>query len=119
MRMIIKSQTGSLRHTQQQDFTDCDAEVKLFLEKNLGFMLLRFEVTGTVKVFCDRCGNPLPLDLWDEFQVIVKLVEDPDNDEPGRRGSGCLLYIQNRKSSSPGRLDLRIHQPEHSDSTDV
>ena len=36
---------------QQQDFTNCDAEVKLFLEKNLGFMLLRFEVTGTVKYF--------------------------------------------------------------------
>jgi len=63
---------------QQQDFTHCDAEVKLFLEKNLGFMLLRFEVTGTVNVFCDRCGNPLPLELWDEFQVIVKLVEDPE-----------------------------------------
>ena len=31
---------------QQQDFTDCDAEVKLFLEKNQGFMLLRFEVMG-------------------------------------------------------------------------
>src|ERR1700759_5783231 len=63
---------------QQEDFTHCDAEVKLFLEKNQGFMLLRFEVTGTVNVFCDRCGNPLPLELWDEFQVIVKLVEDPE-----------------------------------------
>ena len=91
---------------QQQDFTNCDAEVKLFLEKNLGFMLLRFEVTGNVNVFCDRCGNPLPLDLWDEFQVIVKLVDDPEIDEPGRRRSGCILYIQNGKSSSPGRLDL-------------
>jgi hypothetical protein len=33
---------------QQQDFTHCDAEVKLSLEKNLGFMLLRFEVTRTL-----------------------------------------------------------------------
>jgi uncharacterized metal-binding protein YceD (DUF177 family) len=63
---------------QQQDFTDCEADVKLFLEKNQGFMLLRFEVTGKLNVFCDRCGNPLPLDLWDEFRVIVKLVEDPE-----------------------------------------
>jgi uncharacterized metal-binding protein YceD (DUF177 family) len=63
---------------QQQDFTNCNAEVKLFLEKNQGFMLLRFEVTGSVQVVCDRCGNPLPLDLWDEFKVIVKLVEDPE-----------------------------------------
>jgi len=63
---------------QQQDFTNCDAVVKVFLEKSLGFILIRFEVTGTVNVFCDRCGNPLPLDLWDEFKVIVKLVEDPE-----------------------------------------
>jgi uncharacterized metal-binding protein YceD (DUF177 family) len=63
---------------QQQDFSNCDAEVKLSLEKNQGFMLLRFEVTGTVQVFCDRCGNPLPLNLWDEFQVIVKAVEEPE-----------------------------------------
>ncbi len=63
---------------QQQDFSHCEALVKLFLEKNNGFMLLRFEVTGKVDVTCDRCGNPLPMDLWDEFQVIVKLVEDPE-----------------------------------------
>jgi uncharacterized metal-binding protein YceD (DUF177 family) len=62
----------------QQDFSDCHALIKLFLEKNQGFMLLRFEVTGTVKVFCDRCGNPLPLELWDEFQVIVKPVDEPE-----------------------------------------
>jgi uncharacterized metal-binding protein YceD (DUF177 family) len=63
---------------QQQDFSHCEATVKLSLEKNQGFMLLRFEVTGKVDVICDRCGNPLPMDLWDEFQVIVKLVEEPD-----------------------------------------
>jgi hypothetical protein len=39
---------------QQQDFTGCEADVKLFLEKNQGFMLLRFEVTGKLNVFCDR-----------------------------------------------------------------
>ena len=63
---------------QQQDFENCDVQVKLFLEKNQGFMMLRFEVTGKVDVSCDRCGNPLPLELWDEFNVLVKLVEDPE-----------------------------------------
>ncbi len=63
---------------QQQDFKNCDVQVKLFLEKNQGFMILRFEVVGKVDVQCDRCGNPLPLDLWDEFKVLVKLVEDPE-----------------------------------------
>jgi uncharacterized metal-binding protein YceD (DUF177 family) len=63
---------------QQQDFEHCDVLVRLFLEKNQGFMMLRFEVTGTVDVSCDRCGNTLPLELWDEFNVLVKLVEEPE-----------------------------------------
>jgi len=63
---------------QQQDFRHCDASVKLYLDKKNGFMLLRFEVGGKVEVVCDRCGNTLPLDLWDEFNILVKLVEEPE-----------------------------------------
>jgi uncharacterized metal-binding protein YceD (DUF177 family) len=63
---------------QQQDFRNCVAEVKLSLDKKQGFMLLKFAVNGNLEVICDRCGNNLPLDLWDEFNVLVKLVEEPD-----------------------------------------
>ena len=63
---------------QQQDFRNCHANVKLYLEKQNGFMLLKFEIGGKVEVNCDRCGNDLPLDLWDEFKIVVKLVEDPE-----------------------------------------
>jgi len=62
----------------QQDFSNCQAKVKLSLEKNSGFMILKFDVGGTLEVGCDRCGNRLPLQLWDEFKVMVKLVDDPD-----------------------------------------
>lgn len=62
----------------QQDFKNCKANVKLELEKNTGFMMLKFEVGGTIEVNCDRCGNDLPLDLWDEFEMLVKLTEEPD-----------------------------------------
>ncbi len=41
-------------------------------------MLLKFEIDGNVQVNCDRCGNDLPIDLWDEFNIVVKLVDDPD-----------------------------------------
>ena len=41
-------------------------------------MMLKFDVGGTVEVVCDRCGNMLPLQLWDEFKIVVKLVEDAD-----------------------------------------
>lgn len=64
---------------QQQDFHDCHAQVKLALDKQNGFMLLRFEIGGSLKITCDRCGSTaLPLDLWDEFNLAVKLVDDPD-----------------------------------------
>lgn len=68
---------------QQQDFRNCNAQVKLSLDKKLSFMLLKFEVGGKLEVTCDRCNNNLPFDLWDEFTVTVKMVENPDemNDE--------------------------------------
>jgi len=61
-----------------QDFTNATASVKLLLEKNTGFMLLKFEIGGKAEVTCDRCGNPLKMDLWDEFKMLVKLVDNPE-----------------------------------------
>lgn len=68
---------------QQQDFRNCHANVKLTLDKSNAFMMLKFEVGGKLEVICDRCGNDLPLELWDEFNIVVKLVENPEqmNDE--------------------------------------
>ena len=63
---------------QQQDFRNCKADVKLLLDKKTGFMQLRFEIGGTIEVTCDRCNSNLPLDLWDEFNITVKMVEDPE-----------------------------------------
>ncbi|MBE2229993.1 MAG: DUF177 domain-containing protein [Chitinophagaceae bacterium] len=63
---------------QQQDFRNCRATVKLELDKKSSFMLLKFEIGGTLEVTCDRCNNNLPLELWDEFSITVKMVEEPD-----------------------------------------
>lgn len=63
---------------KQPEFTNCNANIKLTLEKNTSFMMLKFEVGGQVDVNCDRCGNVLSIDLWDEFNLIVKLVDQPD-----------------------------------------
>ncbi|MEO8820461.1 MAG: DUF177 domain-containing protein [Ginsengibacter sp.] len=60
------------------DFDNCNASIKLLLEKNNSFMLLKFEIGGSVNVVCDRCGNVLPVDLWDEFKMLIKEVENPD-----------------------------------------
>jgi uncharacterized metal-binding protein YceD (DUF177 family) len=61
-----------------QDFQHCEASVKLKLEKSNGFMILRFEVGGKADVTCDRCNNELPLQLFDEFTVTVKMTDEPE-----------------------------------------
>jgi len=59
------------------DFANCKAHVKLLLDKKVGFMMLKFEIGGTADVLCDRCGNTLTTDIWDEFNMVVKMVENP------------------------------------------
>jgi uncharacterized metal-binding protein YceD (DUF177 family) len=61
-----------------QEFNNCQTTIKLKLDKHQGFMQLNFDVDGKVESNCDRCGNPLTVQLWDEFKLIVKLVDDPD-----------------------------------------
>jgi uncharacterized metal-binding protein YceD (DUF177 family) len=80
-----------------QDFTNCRAQVKLLLEKNTGFMMLKFEVGGKLDVICDRCGNNLPLELWDEFEMLVKMTDEPEkmNDE---EESPDVFYISRTES---------------------
>ena len=64
---------------QAQDFHHCNANIKLILEKGTSsFLRLRFEIGGTLEVVCDRCSNNLPLQLFDEFTMTVKMVEEPD-----------------------------------------
>lgn len=63
---------------KEADITNCQASVKLTLQKNTSFMMLKFEIDGSVNVICDRCGNSLMMDLWDEFNVVIKQVENPE-----------------------------------------
>ncbi len=60
-----------------EDVENMHANIKMLLDKNNGFMLLKFYVGGNADVSCDRCGNTLKVELWDEFSMVVKLTEDP------------------------------------------
>jgi uncharacterized metal-binding protein YceD (DUF177 family) len=82
---------------EQQDFENCLAKVKLVLEKSTSFMLLKFEVGGKLDVLCDRCGNGLTMNLWDEFNIVVKLVEDAD--EMNETEEDPDVYYINRTES--------------------
>ena len=63
---------------KELDIKGCNANVKVTLEKHSSFMMLKFEIIGTASVVCDRCSNPLLLDLWDEFNLVIKQVENPE-----------------------------------------
>jgi uncharacterized metal-binding protein YceD (DUF177 family) len=63
---------------QEQDFRNAEANVRLLLEKNNSFLMLRFEIGGKTEVTCDRCNNNLPLQLFDEFTVTVKMTDEPE-----------------------------------------
>jgi uncharacterized metal-binding protein YceD (DUF177 family) len=61
-----------------QDFRDMEADVKLLLEKSTSFMILRFQIGGKAEVTCDRCGSNLPIQLFDDFTVTIKMTDDPE-----------------------------------------
>lgn len=61
-----------------QEFRHCRSQVRLSLDKHSSFMILKFEVSGEVGLNCDRCGRPLTKQLWDDFEMVVKMVDDPD-----------------------------------------
>ncbi len=60
------------------DFESCTAKILLKLDKKSSFMLLLFDVDGWVQTSCDRCGNSLRLQLWEEFKMMIKLVDNPE-----------------------------------------
>ncbi len=82
---------------KETDFSNCHASVKLTLEKNTSFMLLKFEIGGSVTVGCDRCGNILPMDLWDEFKVVIKQVENPEEMNENEEDAD-VFYISRTES---------------------
>jgi uncharacterized metal-binding protein YceD (DUF177 family) len=86
---------------QQQDFRNCHANVKLALDKKSSFMLLQFEIGGQLEVNCDRCNSRLPLELWDEFSITVKMVEEPELMN-GQEEDPDVYYI----SRGEGHLDV-------------
>jgi uncharacterized metal-binding protein YceD (DUF177 family) len=62
----------------EQDFTECNVNVKLSLDKKQGFFQLKFDIDGSVKVVCDKCSNAITKNLWDEFEIVVKMVTEPE-----------------------------------------
>jgi len=53
---------------------DIHAQVKVRFDKQTNFFMLHFDVGGDVLVPCDRCGDDFKMQLWDEFDLLIKLA---------------------------------------------
>jgi len=69
-----------LEHGAQAELHDWAAEVKLRFNKQTNFFLLHFDISGSVTVPCDRCGDDFSLNLWDEFNLMIKLTGGVDDE---------------------------------------
>jgi uncharacterized metal-binding protein YceD (DUF177 family) len=59
-------------------FEKSDIEVKMVLDKKPSTFLLHFDIHGKATTPCDRCGYDFEMTIWDEFDHVVKLVDDSD-----------------------------------------
>ncbi len=53
--------------------------VKVKFDKKSSFFLLRFDIGGNIELPCDRCGDVYRLPLWEEFEMVVKLVSENED----------------------------------------
>lgn len=59
----------------EREFKDLAAQVTVRFDKKVNFFMLHFDVGGAVTVPCDRCGDDFRLNLWDEFDLVIKLTD--------------------------------------------
>jgi uncharacterized metal-binding protein YceD (DUF177 family) len=77
------------------DFKNVKATIKLTLDKKSSFFLLKFDVDGKATVTCDRCGDEYELQLWDEFNLVVKLTDDPEAEEQSEEDPDVTYIARN------------------------
>ena len=56
--------------------TNWQAQVKMTFDKHESFFMLHFDIGGKLTVPCDRCGDDFDLELWDEFNLVIKLTSE-------------------------------------------
>ena len=67
-------------HQAPAEFHDWNAAIKLTFDKQSSFFRLHFDISGSVVTPCDRCGDDFKLDLWDEFDLLLKLTGEPEDE---------------------------------------
>lgn len=67
--------------TIPEDVQALEAKVTLKFEKHESFFELHFDIGGHFTTPCDRCGDEFVQQLWDEFDLIIKLSDSETAEE--------------------------------------
>lgn len=68
-------------------------DIKLKFDKKSSFFILKFELSGNAQGVCDRCGDALNLEIWDEFDLIVKLSHDAGSSNSSDEDDADVVFI--------------------------
>lgn len=70
-----------LEHGESEsDLKNIEALVTVRFDKKSNFFLLHFDVDGKLLANCDRCGDEFEMQLWDEFDLVIKLAGEDAED---------------------------------------
>lgn len=58
-----------------------DIHVKLLLDKKETMLVGDFTINGSVETSCDRCNDPVNVDVEGNYQLIYKFDDEPSDDE--------------------------------------
>jgi uncharacterized protein len=56
-------------------------DVALVMEKQTRMLIFNFDIKGTIEVLCDRCADPLLLNIEGAEQLIARISESDESDD--------------------------------------
>ena len=76
------------------EILDADVSVEGYVEKSGGYTGIDFVIEGTVTVPCDRCLEPVTLDVSRDVRLSVKWGDEPAQEPSGADPSGReVVYL--------------------------
>jgi uncharacterized metal-binding protein YceD (DUF177 family) len=62
-------------HYSYSDISDCEIKVLAEMEKDEKMIVFGFDISGKAGMVCDRCGDPLVVEIGGKQNLVVKLSD--------------------------------------------
>lgn len=62
-------------HYSYSEISDCDIKVLTRMEKDERMLVFQFDIHGQAGMICDRCGDPLVVEISGSQNLVVKLSD--------------------------------------------